>query len=211
MHKSFLEKLGKQEFFTEFNDISLLKFTAFFHDVGKISTAKQEFKGHDIKGKEIILNSINKKLSLGKKASEFIGNLVGSHLEIFRLLALKEADNLTNKELNFFWFRNKNLIPHLFILAYADAYATSENKEYLKKLELFVIFLQEYYFDIYIKEIVEQPLLNGKEIMEILGIKPSPIVGKIKEKLQNKQIEGKIKTKQQAIEFIKELYYNTAT
>ncbi len=157
------------------------------------------------------MNSINKKLSLGKKASEFIGNLVGSHLEIFRLLALKEADNLTNKELNFFWFRNKNLIPHLFILAYADAYATSENKEYLKKLELFVIFLQEYYFDIYIKEIVEQPLLNGKEIMEILGIKPSPIVGKIKEKLQNKQIEGKIKTKQQAIEFIKELYYNTAT
>jgi len=41
--------------------------------------------------------------------------------------------------------------------------------------------------------------------MEILSIEPSPKVGYIKDKLLKAQIEGKIRTKQQAVEFIQEL------
>ncbi|WP_457644123.1 hypothetical protein [Persephonella sp.] len=41
--------------------------------------------------------------------------------------------------------------------------------------------------------------------MDILSIEPSPKVGYIKDKLLHAQIEGKIKTRQQAVEFIKEI------
>ncbi len=62
-----------------------------------------------------------------------------------------------------------------------------------------------YYFDVYRKEIIEKPLLSGKEIIEILGIEPSPLVGKIKKALLEKQIEGVIRTKEQALEFVRNL------
>ncbi|WP_245844893.1 hypothetical protein [Persephonella hydrogeniphila] len=68
-----------------------------------------------------------------------------------------------------------------------------------------MIYLQDYYFDVYKKEIVEEPLLSGKEIMDILGIKPSPIVGEIKDKLIKEQISGRIKTKEEAEQFIKSI------
>ena len=65
--------------------------------------------------------------------------------------------------------------------------------------------MQEYYFNIYTREIVEEPLLSGKEIMKILDLKPSPKVGKIKEMLLMAQIEGIVKTKHQAVQFIKSI------
>ncbi len=65
--------------------------------------------------------------------------------------------------------------------------------------------MQDYYFNVYTKEIIENPLLSGKEIMEILNLKPSPKVGKIKEMLLMTQIEGIVKTKYQAVQFIKSI------
>jgi len=42
--------------------------------------------------------------------------------------------------------------------------------------------------------------------MEILNLKPSKLVGEIKDKLLEYQLEGKIKTKEEAIEFIKKAF-----
>ncbi len=121
------------------------------------------------------------------------------------MFELKKVGSLTKKDLNFFWFENKKLIPHLFILSLADAYATSENEEYLEELRIFIIYLQSYYFDVYKNEIVEEPLLTGREIIQTLNIKPSPKVGEIKDKLLQLQISGEIKTKEEAVSFIKSL------
>ncbi len=72
-------------------------------------------------------------------------------------------------------------------------------------MEEFILYLQDYYFNRYKKEIVEEPLLTGKEIMDILGLKPSPKVGGIKNMLIKAQIEGIVKTKEQAINFVRSL------
>ena len=104
--------------------------------------------------------------------------------------------------MNFWWYENKNIAPHLFLLSFADCYATSEDQGFLKEIINFSKFMQEYYFNVYLKEIIEEPLLSGKEIMQILDIQPSKKVGEIKNKLLKAQIEGLIKTKQQAIFFV---------
>ena len=49
-------------------------------------------------------------------------------------------------------------------------------------------------------------LLDGNEIMEILNIKPSPKLGKILNELHEAQLNGDITTKEQAVEFVKELH-----
>jgi len=181
-----------------------MKLSAFFHDVGKAFTNNKTFFGHEEKGAQIF-KKIGKELSLGKEATLFVSKLIKHHLDIFRLLELYMGKNLSNKDLNFFWYENKNYAVYLFILTLSDAYATSEDNTYFEKLREFIIYLQIYYFDVYTKNIIEEPLLSGKEIMDILGLKPSPEVGVVKKKLQKAQIEGAVKTKQEAIAFIKSL------
>ncbi|HCB69015.1 MAG TPA: HD domain-containing protein [Persephonella sp.] len=205
--KRLLQNLGKKEFLNDFTDITLLKLTAFFHDIGKAYVKKKDRKyiDHDIKGAEIFKRSISEELSLGNKATNFVSELIKNHLSVFRLYYLYRNRDITDSDINFFWYENKENAVHLFILTISDAYGTSEDDHFLEKIREFIIYLQSYYFDIYLKSIVETPLLSGKEIMEILSIEPSPKVGYIKDKLLKAQIEGKIRTKQQAVEFIKEL------
>ncbi len=162
------------------------------------------YRNHDDEGTKIFRN-ISKEIALGKKAYYFCSKLIRNHLSISKLFFLKKSGSLTDKELNFFWYENKDISPHLFILTLSDSLATSEDKKFLKEMEEFILYLQDYYFNRYKKEIVEEPLLTGKEIMDILGLKPSPKVGEIKSMLIKAQIEGIVKTKEQAINFVKSL------
>lgn len=199
----FPEKLGKQKFLAEFDDITLLKLVSFFHDIGKAFVEKRDgiFKGHDEEGSKIF-EKIAKEIFLGRKATAFCQKLIRNHLAISKLFFLKEEDDLSKQELNFFWYENKDIFPHLVLLTVSDSLATSEDKNFLDRLIDFIIYLQEYYKDVYRKEIVEEPLLTGDEIMKLLDLKPSKEVGIIKEKLLREQIAGNIKTKEEAINFV---------
>ncbi len=178
-----------------------MKLSAFFHDVGKI----KGIINHELTGAEIFEKSISRELSLGSRATKFVSRLIKHHLNVVRLYFLREENKDISEEINFFWYENKDIAGHLFVLTLADIYGTSEDDQFLDKMRLFIIYLQEYYFDFYTKNIVEEPLLSGKEIMEILGIPSSPLVGKIKQQLIKQQIKGEIKTKDQAVSFIKSL------
>ena len=71
----------------------------------------------------------------------------------------------------------------------------------LKNLEK----LLEYYNSVKDKMETLPKLLDGREIMEILNIKAGPKLGVIIEALKEAQIEGIVKTKDDAVEFIKNL------
>lgn len=71
-----------------------------------------------------------------------------------------------------------------------------------------IVKLKNHFYKNYKDKILEEPLLTGNEIMTILNIKPSKEVGEIKEKLIYNQICGNIKTKEEAINFIKALKIN---
>ena len=119
---------------------------------------------------------------------------------------LWEKNSLKDKDKNFFWYKNKDIAVYLFIFSLGKFYTLfNDKKEEVEKLKNFIIYLQRYYFDFYKKEIIEEPLLNGKEIIEILNLTAGKKVGEIKNKLLEKQIFGLIKTKEEAISFIKSL------
>ena len=127
-----------------------------------------------------------------------------------------KREKLTDKDKNFFWYKNKDIAVYLFIFSLAKLCSlyngkcfksskdVNENYKYeIERLEEFIKSLQEYYFNVYKKEIVETPLLNGKEIMEILNLSSGRKIGEIKSKLLEYQISGLIKSKEEAIRFIR--------
>jgi tRNA nucleotidyltransferase/poly(A) polymerase len=48
-----------------------------------------------------------------------------------------------------------------------------------------------------------EALIDGKKIMEILGVSPGPIIGQVKEELKQQQYEDKITTPEQAEEYVR--------
>ena len=63
--------------------------------------------------------------------------------------------------------------------------------------------LKEKYFEISPK-LKEMPkLVDGNEIMQILNLKPSPKLKEIIDEIKELQLEGKINTKEDAINFLK--------
>ncbi len=209
--REFLKALGKRKFLTEFTDITLFKLFVFFHCIGKI---KKE--NGDTEGVKIFKERIANRLILGSRASQFIANLMEKQSEVLKLFDLWKMGKLTDKNKNFFWYKNKDIAVYLFIFSLAKL-CSLHNKECFKfskkvsknykseieRLKEFVKSLQEYYFNVYKKEIVETPLLNGKEIMEILNLSSGKKIGEIKSKLLEYQISGLIKSKKEAIRFIK--------
>ena len=63
--------------------------------------------------------------------------------------------------------------------------------------------LKNYYLEV--ESMAQNPkaLLDGREVMEILNLKPSKKVGEILENLKIAQLSGEILTKEEAINYIK--------
>ena len=69
--------------------------------------------------------------------------------------------------------------------------------------------LKGYYLEVESLALEPKPLLDGREIMDILKIKPSKLIGEILENIKLSQLSGELQTKEEAIEFIKN-YKNKA-
>ncbi len=75
----------------------------------------------------------------------------------------------------------------------------------IMKLESISIEYCEEYFEKHKNELYIEPLLNGKDLIE-MGFKSGKIFSDILFDIENKQLEKKIKTKDEAIEYIKNNY-----
>ncbi|MEJ2307302.1 MAG: hypothetical protein P8Y30_07165 [candidate division WOR-3 bacterium] len=53
------------------------------------------------------------------------------------------------------------------------------------------------------KDEVEEPLLKGRDLIENFDLKPGPLFGEILGKVQMAYEEGEIKTKEEALKFVK--------
>lgn len=137
---------------------------------------------------------MSKSLSLGEKVYKFLLLLNEA------LGELKNLNFYNTYSLSYWWYRYKTVAVNVFLI-----HLSLENEEEILKK------LQNFYTAIYLKNVVEEPILSGKEIMEILNIPPSKEIGILKNELLKKQLTGQIRTKKQAISFIKNLYNNSST
>ena len=189
------------------SDNPLLKISAFYHDIGKPATwtiepvGRHRFIGHDIKGAQIAKKELEK-LKFSNKQIAYICKMIQYH--IYPASLINCADN--NKAFARFVKKLGADTPDIIELSKADrlsAQGEAITSEIIEKSLNHLDNLLAYYESV--KDIAIEPkgLLDGKEIMELLNLKPSKIVGELIDELKELQLSGEITTKKEAINFIK--------
>jgi len=172
-----------------------LRIAALFHDIGKPKTAKYiagkgwTFYGHQYLGAKMMRDACSTELKLSASDTKKISKVIAYHLHPHWLAKRNVTENAIFRFLREVGKEWKDLL----LLARADI--TSKNKRKVEEGRARLDQLENR-----IKEINRKRraakfklALDGCRIMEILGIKPGPQVGKIKSELEKAVMEEKTK------------------
>lgn len=205
--KEIQEHLEKVDF-GGFARINHLKLATFLHDIGKYSTwtieesGRHRFIKHDDVGAKMC-KPLLQDLKFSKKQIEYISFMIKNHIYPSNVLA---APDLNEKVMMRYLRKMGNDVIDNIMLAKADRLsALGEDitdeivKENLDGLDKLLSFYLE-------KRDTMKPLpklLDGNEIMELKGIKPSPLLGEIVNALNEAQLNGDVVSKDDAVCFVK--------
>ena len=160
------------------------------HDVGKPPTLivrdRIRFDGHDQKGAEMA-EAIGRRLRLPVQQIEEVSELVREHL---RFIPVQEMRESTLKR----FLRKENVEKHLELhrLDCRASHGDLTSYHFCRaKLEEFS---QE--------AMRPEPLLNGHDLIA-LGLTPGPLFSEILSSLEDLQLEGKIATRDEALEWVR--------
>ena len=213
--------------FGGFPRINHLKLAGFLHDIGKFSTwtleggkdgcnkyeclhnkpectscsARHRFIKHDDVGSKMVIPLL-RNLKFSKKQIEYISSMIKKHIYPSSVIIAPEL----NEKVKMRYIRKMgdDVIDNI-VLARSDrlsARGIDVTEEMIKNnldgLETLLNFYLEK------RETLEPlpKLLDGNEIMQILNIKPSPLLGEIVNALKEAQLNGDIITKEDAVKFV---------
>ena len=173
-----------------------VRWAALLHDSGKPETFSIEedrihFNEHASKGAEIAENVL-RRLQCTAKRREKICWLVGHHMMMHTFF---EIDDQRKAHWYYHpWF------TELLQLMWLDIAGTG-----MKDFSLYEKIIDDYnrFLDEHPRP--KKPLLNGGDIMDILGIQPGEKVGEILRSLHEAQLSQKVTTKKEAEDFIRTL------
>ena len=188
--------------------LSHLKLAGFLHDIGKFSTwtiednGRHRFIKHDIVGSEMSFN-ILRKMGFSKKQNDYISKMIKFH--IYPASVVSSPDLSEKIMMRFVRKMDTNSID-VIMLSMADRLSArgpmiteeivSRNINGLKRL-------LEYYISV--KDTLKplEKIISGQEIMQILNIHPSPILGKIIDEIHELQLSQELNTHEDAVLFVK--------
>ena len=188
--------------------INHLKLAGFMHDIGKPSTwtieesGRHRFIGHDLQGSKIVV-PILKELKFSNKQINYISEMIRTHIYPSSVISAPNYD--TKIMMRYVRKMGDNVIDNI-LLAKADrlsAQGEAVTKEMTEANLNGLNKLLEFYLEVKPTLKSLPKLIDGTEIMQILGIKQSPILGKIINELHEAQLNEEVNTKEEAIEFIK--------
>lgn len=212
-YKKIESILVKRSYFSQFSEEykkyfenfpfrrALLKIAGLFHDIAKPHTqfiteqGDMHFYGHDNLGAKIVQRLAYERLRLSRKQTQMLKTLISYHM---RLHLLATAPELTDRAIRRFFRDLGAEYFGLMVLTYADGYATAKKTIHLEKTISRMMKLKQ--SDNSKKQI--KRLITGDDLIDI-GYRPGPIFKPILQELEELQLEGKIKTKQDGIEYIK--------
>lgn len=196
--------------FGGFPRINHLKLAGFLHDIGKFSTwtieesGRHRFIKHDDIGSKMVVPLL-KDLKFSKKQIEYISSMIKNHIYPSNVIA---APDLNEKVMMRYLRKMEDNVIDNIILAKADRLAARGVDITDEIINSNISGLQNLLNFYLSKKDTMKPLpklINGAEIMDLLGIQQSPLLGKIIKSLNEAQLNGEVNTKEDAIIFIKGL------
>ena len=188
---------------------ALLKLSGLFHDISKPETqftnekGEVHFYGHDTLGAKRVEEIAREDLRLSKREIKMLKTLVARHMHLHLLATGPE---LTDRAIRRFFRLLEDEYLGLFILTYADGYATAGKTRHLEKTIKRMIQLKRA-DDAKVKI---KRLVTGDDLIKI-GLKPGPIFRPILQELEDLQMEEKITTKEEGLKHLKDVILKRTT
>ena len=190
----------------DFTRLSMLKLSAFLHDIGKPQTwtiegDRHRFIKHDDVGSKLCIPLL-KKLNFSKKQIQYISLMIKNHIYPSQVVSSPEVNEKVY--MRFVRKAGDNAID-MILLAAADrlsarGYAITD--EIVNSNINGLNHLLEFYLNAR-KTLKPLPvLLDGNEIMKRFNLTPSPLLGKLISELKEAQINGEVETVDEAINYI---------
>jgi len=183
-----------------------LKWGTLLHDIGKPKTAKiikgrLRFFDHEHIGAKIVLKLAERYRWSSSEKGRY-STYVRHHM---RPGNLASHENLTDKALHRFFRDLGEEAIGMLLVSLGDhlTYLTpTELKKRKTRHELITIKMVNLFYQNKNK-ILPPKILNGHDVMKTFGLKPSPIIGELLAKAQEAQSEGKIKSKEEGLIYLK--------
>lgn len=171
-----------------------LRWAVLLHDIGKhetfeIDDERIRYNRHASVGAEIASN-ILKRLKLPRKIVERVHWLIEHHMMIMDFFKMTDGRRRH-------WFLQPGF-TELLELYRADAAGTQP-----MDLELYNKIKKLYHHEIATLKLLPKNLLTGEEVMEILHLPQSEKVGEVLDEIREKQLNGDLKTTEEAKEYLK--------
>lgn len=204
--KEHLDKID----FGGYPRINHLKLAGFLHDIGKPSTwtieesGRHRFIGHDVEGEKLV-KPLLKELKFSNKQIEYISSMIRYHIYPSNVIV---SPNLDNKIMMRYVRKMRENVIDNITLAKADrlsAQGEAVTKEMTENNINGLNKLLNFYLEVKPTLKPLPKLLDGNEIMQILGLTQSPKLGQIINELKEAQLNEEVNTKEEAIEFVKRM------
>jgi len=185
----------------------VLKWAALLHDAGKAATARvgpdgvPRFHGHESVSSALAEETL-RRLRVPTRIAEPAKTLVSMHLRLGALASAGAGDRPLMRLVR----AAGDLLPLLALLALADRHASggegaAQGEAALVEVACRALRLREEFE----ASGGERPLLDGDEVMSILGIPPGPRIGSILRWLGRLRAEGRLAKKEEAVALLKGL------
>lgn len=193
--------------FGGFPKINHLKLAGFLHDIGKYSTwtieesGRHRFIKHDDVGSKMV-GPLLRDLKFSKKQIEYVSCMIKNHIYPSNVIVAP----VLNEKVMMRYVRKmgENVVDNI-ILAKADrlsARGVDITEEVINSNINGLNKLLEFYLSKKDSLTPLPKLLDGREIMTLLNIKPSPKLGEIIDVLKESQLNGDITTYEEAKDFV---------
>lgn len=165
---------------------------------------KHTFIGHDKLGAELCV-PLARRMKWSKPLERFVEKMVRWHLRPGQLF--HQGDPTDRAILRFYRSMGED-VPELILLALSDFRATCGPGLQVgrEQAEQKLFELLERYF-VYVDEAGNLPrLLDGKDVMALLGITAGPVIGSLLEALEEAKQLGEVSNRREAEEFVRRLH-----
>ena len=196
------------------NRPALIKCAILLHDIGKPlmktldSSGKCHFYGHARKSADMA-QKISHRLRFSNHERQFIDGIIRNHMKPLSLFIAHDKKTLTQKGITRFYKKCGEYTPALLLAAIADTQAKQHKINH--KNNAFNSFLKkmifQYFYD-YRPLSDEPPLVTGRDLIQIFGLKPSPLFGKILDLVDDAKLTKTINNRPEALELIKDVLKN---
>jgi putative nucleotidyltransferase with HDIG domain len=185
----------------------LLRLDGLFHDVGKKKSQTVEpsgrirFLGHDKVGADLAAARL-RRLAFSNRTVKQVETAVANHM---RPLQLAQTGKRPSRRVIYRYFRAAQETGlDVGLLSLADHLATFDgigDETQWQNLITVVIELFRHYFEQYEETVAPEPLINGRDLIQILKISAGPEIGRILRLVQEAQAAGELTTREEALEF----------